>query len=78
MYKGISNDPERRVKEHNVGKNKSTKSKKPWKLVYIEKCLNRSEAREREKYFKSGSGREKLKKLIFPDSSMVERPPVKR
>lgn len=55
---------ERRLKEHNSGKQKSTKGYLPWKLVYHEQFSTRTEAREREKYFKTGSGREFLKKIL--------------
>ena len=65
LYKGQTNDIEKRVKEHNFGKTKSTKGYSPWKLVYFEKYKTREEAVLREKYFKTGSGREFLKgKLI--------------
>ena len=64
LYKGMTNDLDRRIKEHNSGKHKSTKGYKPWKLVYSEEVQNRLEAREREKYFKSGIGREYLKRLV--------------
>ena len=64
LYKGITNDLRRRLKEHNSGKHKSTKGYKPWKLVYSEEVKDRMEAREREKYFKSGSGREFLKHTL--------------
>jgi putative endonuclease len=42
----------------------STKGYRPWKLVFIEKVGERSKAREKEKYFKSGCGKELLKKII--------------
>ena len=58
LYKGITNNLQRRLKGHNDGKQKSTKSFKPWKLVYYEKYEKREEARKREIYLKSGSGRE--------------------
>ena len=64
LYKGISIDPEKRLLEHNSGKNKSTKGYRPWRLVYTEEFETRNEAREREKYFKSGAGREYLKKIL--------------
>jgi putative endonuclease len=64
LYKGFSKDPEKRLLDHNSGKNKSTKGHRPWKLVYIEKYPTRMEAREREKYFKSGIGREYLRKKL--------------
>ena len=64
LYKGISKDPEKRLLEHNSGRTKSTKGHIPWKLIYTEKFKTRQEAREREKYFKSGSGREYLNKIL--------------
>lgn len=64
LYIGISSDPERRLKEHNSGHTKSTKGRIPFELVYSEVYNARIKAREREKYFKSGSGREHLKTII--------------
>ena len=66
LYKGISEDPEKRLKEHNTGKTKSTRSFKPWELVYTEKFQNIKEARNKEKYFKSGIGREYLNTILDP------------
>ena len=64
FYVGISQNPHKRLKEHNAGMSKYTKGRRPYKLVYIEVCPNRQFAREREKYYKSGSGRERLKEFI--------------
>ena len=64
LYKGFTTDLERRIKEHNSGKNKSTSPYKPWNLVYFEKFTDRIEARKREKYFKTGIGREYLKNKL--------------
>jgi putative endonuclease len=66
LYKGFTEDLKRRIKEHNNGKNKSTKGYIPWKLIYFEEVKSRLEAREREKFFKSGSGREYLKNIMDP------------
>ena len=66
LYKGITNNLERRVTEHNSGKHKSTKGYVPWELVYFEEIENRQKAREREKYLKSGIGRELLKIKLVP------------
>jgi len=64
-YTGITNNLERRLKEHNHGKNStlSTKNRGPFELIYYEIVKNRMVAREREKYFKSGVGRRYLKNL---------------
>lgn len=62
-YKGLSKDVGKRLKEHNSGQTKSTKAYCPWVLIYKEECESLSIAREREKYFKSGIGREFIKEL---------------
>ena len=63
IYVGISENPERRLTEHNNSRTKSTKGYKPWKLIYKEELSSRSEARRREVYLKSGCGKEFLKNL---------------
>ena len=65
LYKGQTTDLEKRIKEHNAGKTKSTRGYVPWKLVYFEKFNSIEEAVHREKYFKTGSGREFLSKIIL-------------
>jgi len=65
-YIGISRDPENRLREHNFGDSKYTKGHRPYILIYKEEFPNRILARNREKYLKSGSGREFLKELIPP------------
>lgn len=64
FYKGLSINIDERIKQHNKGKVKSTKSGRPWKLVYFEKVNFLKEAREREKYLKSGGGRLFLQKIL--------------
>lgn len=63
FYKGLTKDVETRLKEHNTGQQKSTKGFRPWVLIYKEEFGTLFEAREREKYLKSGIGREFIKKL---------------
>jgi len=62
-YKGMTSDLQKRLKQHNAGKTKSTKGKGPWRVVYQEAFENAEEAREREKYFKTAAGRRFLKRL---------------
>jgi putative endonuclease len=64
-YKGHTVDLDKRIKEYNSGKTKSTKGFIPWRLVYFEVVETREEAIQRERYFKTGSGREFLKKIIM-------------
>ncbi|MDO8667697.1 MAG: GIY-YIG nuclease family protein [bacterium] len=63
IYTGISDNPERRIVQHNKGYNRTTRPYKPFKIILIERFENRSIARQREKYLKSGIGREYLKKI---------------
>jgi putative endonuclease len=60
-YTGYTDDLKQRVKKHNQGQNKSTKHKRPWKLIYFEGCINKEDALAREKYLKSGMGKRYLK-----------------
>jgi putative endonuclease len=61
LYIGISDNPYRRLQEHNAGETKTTKAYRPYKIVLTEQHLNRKVAREREKWLKSGCGREWIK-----------------
>ncbi|SNS53102.1 putative endonuclease [Ekhidna lutea] len=63
IYVGLSNNLERRLKEHNEGKNKTTKPYRPFVLIHSETFETRIEARKREKYLKSGIGRDFLRSL---------------
>lgn len=63
LYVGLTNNLEERLKRHNTGTNKTTAPYRPFKLVYTESCIERVEARKREKYLKSGAGKEFLKKI---------------
>ncbi|MBF0489637.1 MAG: GIY-YIG nuclease family protein [Candidatus Omnitrophica bacterium] len=65
QYIGLSQDPAKRLKEHNQGDSKYTKGHRPYKLIYQEFCETRQEARVKEKFYKSGVGREKLKNIIL-------------
>lgn len=56
-------DPIKRLQSHNNGKVKSTKSGRPWELIYNEKFDNYTEARKKELFFKTGKGRELLKNI---------------
>ncbi len=64
LYKGMTNNLEKRIDQHNSGKNRSTKGFLPWKLVYHEVFITSEAARAREKYLKSGVGREFLDKKL--------------
>jgi len=64
-YKGMTDNIEKRLIEHN-GKILSfwTKRGTNWKLIYKEEFESKTEAIKREKWFKTGVGREYLKKIL--------------
>ncbi|HKJ47605.1 MAG TPA: GIY-YIG nuclease family protein [Christiangramia sp.] len=64
IYVGMSQDAEKRLKEHNSGKTRSTKGYRPWRLFFTEEHFTREEARKREIYWKSGIGKEQLKEIL--------------
>ena len=63
IYVGITSNLDKRINAHNNGYERTTKPYRPFRLIYKEKFENRREAREREKYFKTGKGKEFLRKL---------------
>jgi len=63
IYTGISDNPKRRIGQHNKGYNRTTNPYKPFNIILIEQFANRAMARQREKYLKSGVGREYLKRI---------------
>ncbi|OGH18018.1 MAG: hypothetical protein A2868_02145 [Candidatus Levybacteria bacterium RIFCSPHIGHO2_01_FULL_40_15b] len=63
-YVGSSDNPERRLLEHNSGKNTYTRRYKPWEILKTESFETYIEARRKENFYKTGIGREELKKLF--------------
>ena len=64
-YKGFTNNLERRYQQHLNGSGANyTAKNKPLKIAYYETFKTEKEAVAREKYFKSGSGREWLKNRL--------------
>ncbi|MBU2578538.1 GIY-YIG nuclease family protein [Patescibacteria group bacterium] len=64
-YIGISGDIKKRLKMHNSGMVKSTKSKKPWLLIHKEKFSTLRQARKRELYLKSLKKRKEIDKTFL-------------
>ena len=55
IYIGSTNNLEERIKQHNLGDTKSTKYGIPWKLVYYEAFLSKSDCLSRERNLKKFS-----------------------
>ena len=64
-YTGITGKSiEERVARHNRGDSRFSKKHGPWKVLYQEQVSSRSEAVKRERFLKSGVGRQELKKIL--------------
>lgn len=65
FYKGFTNNLDKRYKRHCSGDGAEyTKKHKPLGVIYYEIFSSEDDAVKREKYFKSGSGRDWLKEKI--------------
>lgn len=64
LYIGFTTDLRIRVQQHNLGLNQSTKSRKPFVLIYYEAYTSERDARFREIFLKSGRGHEVLYKQL--------------
>jgi putative endonuclease len=62
-YVGSCKDLDKRIRRHNAGMVSATKHAIPWILVHNETFLTRGEAIMRERYFKTGKGRDELDRI---------------
>jgi putative endonuclease len=63
-YIGYSQDPIARLEEHNSGATISTRSGRPWQLVYQEDFDNKTQAIKRESEIKRKKSRKYIESLI--------------
>jgi putative endonuclease len=64
LYAGYTDDLKRRINEHQDGKVKSTRHKRPLKLIYYEAFISKKDATRREKYFKTTKGKSTLRLML--------------
>lgn len=64
FYIGCTTNLEKRLQYHNTGKNKSTKYRIPFKMLYCEEYNEKHKAFQREFYLKSTKGFLEKKKII--------------
>jgi len=64
FYTGSTSNLKRLLDEHNGGKVELTKRRKPFRLIYYEACIDEKDARQREKYLKSGMGKKYIRGRI--------------
>ena len=63
-YTGYTENLKRRIAEHVEGKVKSTKYKRPIKLIHYEAYILKSDAVRRERFLKTTEGKRLLKQQI--------------
>lgn len=64
LYAGFSDNLKTRFRDHLNGKVRSTRDRRPLVLIHYEAFSNREDAKAREKFLKSGFGRNQLKKAL--------------
>jgi len=64
-YIGSTNDIDRRIREHNIGKSKYTSESLPWKLMFSQKYLNLTIARKAEYWLKRQKDADFISRLII-------------
>ena len=63
-YVGSCENLAHRLKRHNAGDSKATRHGIPWVLIHSETFSTRVEAVRKERYYKTGRGRDDLDKLL--------------
>jgi putative endonuclease len=63
FYIGFTHDINVRLSQHNEGLTKSIKAKRPWKIVYTETFITKTDAIARERFLKNQRNKNFYKKL---------------
>jgi putative endonuclease len=64
LYTGYTADLRKRVADHTAGKARTTRGRRPLHLIYYEAYLLPNEAKAREVFLKSGSGKRDIRKQM--------------
>lgn len=64
LYIGYTENLKRRFDERQTGKSLATKNRRPFELIFYEAYKNMSDAKRREKYFKTDKGKSSLKMTL--------------
>ena len=68
LYIGQTQEPEKRLADHNRGGSPYTKGKGPWKQIYLKSFDTRSEALGFEKKLKSWKSSLRIRSMIEKDA----------
>ncbi|MBS3140223.1 GIY-YIG nuclease family protein [Candidatus Woesearchaeota archaeon] len=71
LYIGCTSNINKRLSEHNNGRVKSTRNRKPLKLIFKEGYVDKYEAFKKERYYKTAKGKKELKNKITNHCGIV-------
>jgi len=72
LYIGFSSKLANRIEDHYRGFSKSTKYRRPLKLIFYEYYLSKMDAIRREKYFKTTAGKRTLRLMLKHSLSQIK------
>lgn len=64
-YTGVTDDINKRLAAHNAGRVKASRPYRPYNIIHTETFGTLKEARQKEKFYKSTTGRRRLKEMFF-------------
>jgi putative endonuclease len=64
LYTGYTTDLRKRVADHTAGKARTTRDRRPLHLIYYEAYLLPKDAKAREVFLKSGTGKRFIRKQL--------------
>jgi putative endonuclease len=63
-YTGVADDVKKRLKRHNDGNVPASRPYRPYGVIHIETYATLKEARQKEQFYKSTTGRRRLREII--------------
>lgn len=64
LYIGYTSNLKQRLQQHHTGCVTSTRNRRPLDLIHYEYFINKTDAKARETFLKSGYGHEQIKKFL--------------
>jgi len=64
-YTGVADDVNKRLAVHNAGRVKASRPYIPYHIIHTESFETLKEARQKERFYKSTTGRRRIKEMFF-------------
>ena len=72
-YTGVAADVNEHLKRHNKGLVPSSRPYLPYEIIYVETYPTLKEARQKERFYKSTTGRRRLREIISKNAIDIPR-----